>query len=944
MSTWKTIPGTTFRYFVVVILTLVLPLGSIWIIQYYNESKSAIAQFRGQSIQLQKERLREQVSDVIEFIEYKRSLTETRTRESLRNRAYDAHAIASRIYDQFHGQIPDERIRALIREALRPVRFNHGRGYYFAVAMDGIEQLFADRPEFEGQNMLGMQDTRGAYVIRDMIELVRERDEGFYSYTWTKPEAAGRDYLKVSFLKYFAPLDWFFGTGEYLDDMERDLRMEALERLRRKRFGEHRYVLIVQSDGVIQSHRRPDLIGRELSSLADENTNDIPARLLEIANNGSGFVEYDSPKLGSEERVPKILFFERYEPWGWIVATSIDLDGIEQLIADKTASLENQIGWTVFRILLGLFAGTGIALLISIHFSRRLKSEFDVFSRFFASAEQADAKIAVRELAFDELKVLAESTNTMLERRALMEDALKESTQVSRDILNSIPSGVYIYQFEPPDRFVLLDANPAAEQLTGITAKEWRGKEFNEMWPEARKSGIAEACLSVVKTGETVQVEELHYEDERLAGAFAMYVFLMPSERVGVAFENITERKVAERERAKLEEQLRQAQKMEAVGQLAGGIAHDFNNLLQGVLGYSEMAKSGLLPDDRRFQDMEQVVKAAKRAATLTRQLLAFSRRQMIRPENIDLRRLIEDLSEMLRRVIGEHIALNLKLADNTGTVHADPGTVEQILMNLCVNARDAMPSGGEIVIETDRVTLDETFCQADPTFNEKLCQATPWVAEGDYTLLSVTDSGTGMPSDVTERIFEPFFTTKDVGKGTGLGLSMVYGIVKQHRGIIHCDSELGKGTCFKIYLPSAACVEATDGPQRGAPARTRGAETILLAEDEELVRNLAARVLRENGYQVLVARDGQEALHLFDEHREDIQFALLDVVMPKVGGREVYSAIHAKKPEIPILFSSGYSKNAIHPGFVLEEGAETIQKPYSPDTLLGKVRELLDA
>ena len=395
---------------------------------------------------------------------------------------------------------------------------------------------------------------------------------------------------------------------------------------------------------------------------------------------------------------------------------------------------------------------------------------------------------------------------------------------------------------------------------------------------------------------------------------------------------DITELKRVEEERAKLEEQLRQSQKMEAIGTLAGGIAHDFNNILHGIMGYADVAKMGLSPSDRVYQDIEHILKGAARAAELTSQLLAFSRRQMIKPTDLDLNNVIMGISEMLHRVIGEHVELDLKLGADSRTIYADSGTLGQVLLNLCVNARDAMPGGGQITITTEHVVLDDAVREAHP-----------WASPGDYVLLSVSDTGVGMPPDVMKRVFEPFFTTKEMGKGTGLGLSMVYGIVKQHEGLIHCHSEPGKGACFKIYLPSVERIVEAKKTADDTPAPVGGTETILLAEDEEMVRDIAVLTLERSGYRVLAAKDGEEALRLFEEHRNDTEFALLDVMMPKVGGREVYETIRAHKPDLPVLFSSGYSKDAIHMGFVVEEGLETIQKPYSPSALLQKIREMLN-
>ena len=384
-------------------------------------------------------------------------------------------------------------------------------------------------------------------------------------------------------------------------------------------------------------------------------------------------------------------------------------------------------------------------------------------------------------------------------------------------------------------------------------------------------------------------------------------------------------------ERKRLGAQLRQSQKLEAVGQLAGGIAHDFNNILQGILGYSEMAMAGLEPEDKRRQDMEEVRKAAERAATLTRQLLAFSRRHVMQPVDMDLNVTIADLIKMLRRVIGEHIELKIIPGSDLETIHADPGMLEQVLMNLCINARDAMESGGTITIATENAVIDKEFCATNP-----------WAAPGRFVRLSVLDTGSGMPSEIIEHIFEPFFTTKETGKGTGLGLAMVYGVIKQHNGLIHCVSDLNSGSTFTIYLPAASSAAESEAERHENPA-TGGTETILIAEDAEMVRNLAIRILEGKGYTVLAARDGVEAVRLFEENSERITLALLDVVMPRMGGREVYDRIKGIKPGLRVLYSSGYDANAVLSDSGIVGSENLLPKPYGPDGLLRKVREVLD-
>lgn len=383
----------------------------------------------------------------------------------------------------------------------------------------------------------------------------------------------------------------------------------------------------------------------------------------------------------------------------------------------------------------------------------------------------------------------------------------------------------------------------------------------------------------------------------------------------------------------RLEEQYRQAQKMEAVGQLAGGVAHDFNNLLQVISGYIEMTLDEMPRTDAAYARLNEVKGAASRAATLVRQLLTFSRRDAAQMSRVDLNDVIANVVKLLRRVIGEHIALEVVKREGLPAVQGDIGQLDQVLMNLCVNARDAMPSGGTIRIATQVAAIGADYAQVHP-----------WAHEGDYVLLEISDTGHGMSREVQEHIFEPFYTTKESGKGTGLGLATVYGIVKQHHGFIHVYSELDKGTIFRVYLPVAVGAVEADAPAATTPAPSpSGTETILIAEDEDQVRNLTSRLLQDAGYTVLLAHDGEEALRLFEANKEAISLCLLDVVMPKKSGRAVYDAIMALKPGMKVLFCSGYSFGMLQSEQLPETHVNIIQKPFSPGLLLRQVRETLD-
>jgi two-component system, cell cycle sensor histidine kinase and response regulator CckA len=387
-------------------------------------------------------------------------------------------------------------------------------------------------------------------------------------------------------------------------------------------------------------------------------------------------------------------------------------------------------------------------------------------------------------------------------------------------------------------------------------------------------------------------------------------------------------------DRRLMEERLRQAQRMDSVGQLAGGIAHEANNMMSVVLGCADyvLQRSDLAEPVR--QDVDQIWRAAKRTAAITQQLLAFSRRQMLQPQTLDLNTVVRELEPILARALGESRNVRLHLAPMLGSVRADPGQLEQVLINLTLNARDAMGEGGRLTIETMNVTLDESYATS---------KSVETLEPGEYAALIVTDTGHGMDRATLSRIFEPFFTTKGVGQGTGLGLSTVYGIVKQSGGFIWAYSELGLGATFKLYFPLVAPVAGPRETRSAAPAG-RTDEVVLIAEDEPMVRNIMARALRECGYTVLEAGNGAEALALLEGEHRPVHLIVADVVMPDMGGRELASRVAQRWPDVPVLFTSGYTGLDVVRRGLLDEGREFLQKPLSPEILAGKVREMVDA
>jgi len=508
--------------------------------------------------------------------------------------------------------------------------------------------------------------------------------------------------------------------------------------------------------------------------------------------------------------------------------------------------------------------------------------------------------------------------------RKKKDQALAGSLARLRALMDNANDGISLIDAEG----VLIDVNPRMLAILGRSRDEVVGHHIEEFPAQDAVADHPEAFRQAVVRGggDVLDVPFRRRDGKDALVDFSLSVVEIGSERVVLAIgRDVTEYR-------SLERQLRQAQKMEAVGRLAGGVAHDFNNVLTAIFGYADLVMEDLPADSPSRQDLEEVRKAAQRASALTRQLLAFSRQQVLAPVVLSLNDLVEDIDKMLRRMIGEDVELGLKLTENLGNVRADPGQIQQVLLNLVVNARDAMPKGGRLLIETANADLTEAYAE----------QHQP-VIPGPYVRLAVSDTGMGMTPEIVGRIFEPFFTTKEKGKGTGLGLSTVYGIVKQSSGYVWVYSEPGRGTTFKVYLPRVDAPADARGPVREAGTLT-GNETVLLAEDDESLRRLAKGLLEKLGYRVLEAENAAQALALAGSHKGPIHLLVSDVVMPGASGRELARRLAESRPDTKVLYMSGYTDDAIVHHGMLEPGLSFLQKPFTPGGLARKVREMLDA
>jgi PAS domain S-box-containing protein len=503
-------------------------------------------------------------------------------------------------------------------------------------------------------------------------------------------------------------------------------------------------------------------------------------------------------------------------------------------------------------------------------------------------------------------------------------------SQFLSEVLEHVPTMVFMKEAGEL-RFEYF--NKAGEELLGVSREALMGKNDHDFFPSEQADFFVAKDRQVLERGTVEDIPEepietprgrrwLHTRKIPILDAFGE-----PRHLLGVSVD-ITEQKLA---RDALQEQLRQAQKMEAVGRLAGGVSHDFNNLLSVIMGYTSLSLERIRGDDPLRGHLEEVMGAAERARDLTRQLLAFSRQQVLEPRVVNLNEVLGQVERMLERLIGEDVEFVAVKAPDLGSVRVDPSQIEQVLMNLVVNARDAMPQGGKLTIETANVALDETYASEHPI-----------IVPGPHVMLAVSDTGHGMDRATQERIFEPFFTTKEVGRGTGLGLSTVFGVVRQSGGHIWVYSEPGRGAVFKVYFPSVPAERKTEEP-KPKPAPRSGTETILVLEDEEHVRRVVLAMLARGGYRVLEAATAEQALDFVRSPGQAIDLLLTDVVMPKMSGPEAVRRVREIRPDLKAICMSGYTDETVVRHGILESGVAFLQKPITPDSLRQKIRAVLD-
>jgi PAS domain S-box-containing protein len=916
----------TFLYSMVILaVSSVALVGYFWIMNEYERFKKEEVILREEYVDAQKSLIKQQTDQVIDYIEFKISQAESRLKQIIRNRTHEAYDIALNIYNQHKATSNPAELKKMIKDALRPVRYSHQRGYYFITRLDGVEILFADRPEMEGLNLIDMRDTQGKFVIRDMIAIVRESGEGFYRYTWTKPNQTAKDFPKIAYIKHFKPFDWLIGTGEYLDDVVNDIQQEILARIENITFGDDGYVFAGQWDGL--SLVAPAK-GKNMIDVTDVNGVKIVRELIKAARSGGGYVDYVMPKLDSDITYKKMSYTTGISEWEWYVGAGINMDKIESVISQRRAALQKRVQGDIFKILSILFAILLFVLLIVKLISNRNKKNFNLFTTFFSQAATESVKIESENLHFKEFETLAKAANRMILERKEAETALRKSERDYRQLVQSANSIIMRMDTEGTVIFF----NNYAQHFFGYNEADILGKNvIGTIVPLKDQAGFDLArMIKDIGTHPDRYVanenENIRHDGHRVRVAWMNRAIYDDDSRV----KEILCVGIDVTEKWQLEKRLAQAQKMEAIGTLAGGIAHDFNNILSAIMGYTELSLIDIPQDSAVRKNLKQVMKAGGRAKELVQQILTYSRQRESEMQPVKINLIVNETLKLLRASLPSTIQINTSITSNLA-VMSDPTNIHQVIMNLCTNAGHAMQeNGGLLEVSLSDRNIDADFAKHHPGLNP-----------GKFVRLTVSDTGHGMAPEVIERIFDPFFSTKNKGEGTGMGLSVVHGIVKSQGGTLTVESTPGQGSVFKVFFPAIESEWVLNSEP--ADLMVTGTERILFVDDEAFQADIAKQMLSRLGYQLTTRTSSVEALQLFQHSPEQFDLVITDMTMPQMPGDMLARELISIRPDIPIIVCTGYS-DRIDTEIANKIGIrELIMKPVVMKDIANCIRRVLD-
>jgi len=909
-------------------------LGSFWFFSSYHQLSSTTELLKEKAIQQQRRELKQRTLYVLNMIKYEEQTLQKNIYDRVRQRTNEAYTIIEEIYNYHKNNRSLDQAAAEVKTVLRNFHYNGRRGYYFALGFDdGMVKIYPPAPQLEGTSFLKIRDMNNKPVGQDMINIARLKGEGAYEYTWSKPNAPQKQYRKIAYVKYFAPLNWVIGTGEYVDEIISDLQINLVERIEKIKFHNNGYVFVADFNGLSLSFPAK---GRNMYEVTDNNGLKIVQEMIAIAKKGQGFLEYVMPPLAGERPEPKISYVAGVPEWGWYIGTG---DFIADLDAEVSAMLQER-KITLIEEMMVIFSTLILFLLLlsymSHRFNKRIMSSFDNFRNFFRHAADNTISLDFDKEDFVEFQQLARDANKMVAKRQQAEHFLKSEELKFRTLFEHVSDYVLILQHQE-EKLMIINASEAAGLKHGYTREELIGQPISFLDPESHKSPKINRRLLRLKQEEIVKLEVTHVRKDGSTFPVEAIIKMVMLDEEFYLFSierDLTEQKKLKQQQRDMEEQLRQRYKMEAVGLMAGGMAHNFNNSLAIVLGNLEMAQRKLTQPEKLQNYLTNALNAIMNSRNLINQIMIYSRKGSHEKKPVQLSIVIEETLKLLHSTNPSTLNLSYSISeeDKALKVYADSEQIQETLLNLYTNALHATDEEGEIQITVQSVQLDQAEIQAQ---HDK--------APGFYAKISIKDDGCGIPSATLEKIFDPFFTTKDVGKGTGMGLSSVQGIIEQHEGFINVISKEGQGTTFELYFPAITTPTNIAVEDLKKERIFEGSEKILFVDDEQKLIHVAEEMLADLGYKVTSVSSGKQALELIQVYPEHFDLIITDQTMPEMTGKELAVEIKKAGFKIPIILCTGYSSKITKEEISRYGIAAYCTKPISLSKLSQIIRSVLD-
>lgn len=912
----------------------------VWVQHEYSAFKANSELLRENYIKEERKLLKTEIDNVVTHIQYMSNQIEIRLNNSIQEQTENAYRIATNIYYQNKSIKSPDVIKRMIKDALRPVRFNSGRGYYFAFDLHGVAELLADKPEQEGENMLTIQGGDGKFVVKDMISLAQKKGQGFYQYSWSKPINDGNRHPKVVYVKLFEPLGWVLGTGEYLDDVKEEIQKEVLQRIVTLRFGDEGYFFGSTYQGQpLFSNGKITKGGDSIRDLTDPSGKKIIQEQQRVVKNkGGGFVNYSWKKLDSPVPSPKTSYVQGIAEWEWTIGAGVYIDSIENIIANNKAALKANLINKILKSTVVLVLLIAFVFFWARYISNQVKTGISLFSTFFRDASSQSAEINTSDLFFVEFRDIANFANTMLQIRKQTDDELRKSeeryrrlTENAKDMIYrmSLPDGEYEY------------ASPATEKIFGYTPEELYNSTLlikNVIHPNWHDYFDKQWKLLLAGSMPPTYEYQIVHKSGQVRWINQRNVLIKDESGQPIAIEgivtDITERKKAEEDKEKLESKLVQAQKMESMGLMAGGVAHDLNNILSGIVGYPELLLMNLPKDSELRKPIEAIQDSGNRAVLIIEDLLTIARGVAVIKEKHNLTSIVQEYLESPEfvKLQSLHPQISFKQEHDAPQpwIFCSSVHVKKCLMNLVTNAAEAIEGDGTVVISTSNRNLEQNASDGSDIGRDI-----------EQVILSVQDSGTGISEIDREHIFDPFYSKKALGRsGTGLGLTVVWNTIEDHKGKVTVKNT-ERGTCFYLSFPLGKGQKSHQGNIDDCELFTGKYEHILIVDDEPQLRDLSSQMLEKMGYNVASVASGEEAIAFLRETPVDL--VVLDMLMePGMNGFQTYEEIIKLYPGQKAIIASGFSesdnvKKALQLGV-----SQFIKKPYSVNQLSRVVKETL--